>query len=189
MTRALVLAHLALLPLAAMVAHGYHDERHLDAPDPSAEVLVIGASVTYRWPERAPGSWLATFGPQAQHLGSPGMQTRHALADLPLQTDARLIVVDLGGCDVRHGASPLDAAQGVASIVESLLATTDAQILVLAQVDPWAVDVNLWTQHLVSDFPRTTFVPLPEVELLPDGKHPTRRGYERIASAVSEVRP
>lgn len=195
-TRLLALALVAVLPVAGVVAHRWHAARTLDAVDPSATTLILGTSVSARWPERAPESYASTYGADVQNLAKPGLRLRHIEAALPLETRATRIVLDAGGPDVRHETSPLDTALGISRIVGTLRETTEAHVYVVAMlpdrdpvIDAAIEDANAWTEALVTGWPGVTFVPVhvgPD-GMLPDGKHPNTRGYDALAVQIGDA--
>lgn len=182
----------------ALHAYQQHVRRILPAYDPGADVLVLGASNMSRWPERAPESYRATFGPSTTSAASPGWTTEILLSHLPLATAARVVVLgDLGSPDLREGRSPVDAATGVRAVVDGLLATTDAAIVVVAlpgrmlgpadgcaRVD----ETNAWTAAFLVGLPGVTFVdldvPHDDAHYLDDGSHLSPAGYDVLAAVV-----
>jgi lysophospholipase L1-like esterase len=195
---ATLLASWAVRPYVSL-ARNWYDTRYLAATDARADrtatTVILGASVIARWPERAPESYAATFGDEGvQNLGKRAWTTERMRAQLPMHAPAaKRIIVDLGRSDLPRDRSPLDTAIGIAAVVESLLATTDAHVYVLAvlpfpDLEAEVEETNLWTAALLDEAERVTFVdvhvPLDPHHMLEDGLHPNAVGYAVLGEAV-----
>lgn len=206
-TRLLALAWVAYSATVAVGAHvafgAYHQHvrRILPTYDVHAGTLVLGASNMSRWPERSPDTYAATFGDDVTSAAKPGWTTEILLSHLPLATDADVIVLgDLGSPDLAEGRTPLDAALGARAVVRKLLATTDAEIVVVSLTprNLWGADgcalvedTNWWVNGLLGGWERVTIVdagiPHDDAHYLDDMSHLSPEGYARLGEALRPV--
>ena len=193
-----IVAALVVHPDAPYVLYRWSIRHQLDAVDPEADTLLLGASVLARWPERSPDTY-GLFGAGVQNLAKPGMRAADLAGNLPLRTTTRRIVLDIGNGDLRHDhRPPLDVAVDVAAIVESLVASTDAHVWVLAILPtPGQEDeveaTNTWTASLLAGYrpDRVTwvdvYVPLGPETMRADGYHPNAEGYRQLGEQIREA--
>ena len=166
-----------------------YDNLHLDAVDPTADVLFLGDSLFVQWPIQSPESWeYVNRGHKVQNLAERGWRTKHLLRALPLpENSADTIVLSIGGCDLNE-VWPEVAVLNTSHIVDVLLSTTDADIHVFTMAPAPGRDVewdrfnylltSLWTAENAN--PRVTVVVWPTETTTFDGRHPDDVSYKRL---------
>jgi beta-glucosidase len=204
-----VIQHSAIMP--ASRAEGWWQARHRACVEQTRaaqfDVAFVGDSITQGWESDGRATWDEQFAPlRSANFGFSGDRTQHVLWRLQngeiVGAKPKVVVVMIGTNNLGDN-TPAETADGVVEIVNTLLARTDAKVLLLGifpradnpenrfRVAAAAATTQFWNR---SDHPRLTKLNIGShflrsdgslrTMLMPDLLHLNANGYSIWAKAI-----
>jgi lysophospholipase L1-like esterase len=174
-----------------------------------ADVAFLGDSITEGWEEDGRAVWDREIAPLgAANFGFGGDSTNHVLWRLEngelIGMNPKVVVMMVGTCNVKRGATPEETAEGVQAIVEEIRDKLPTSKVLLLGIFPRgrSADDELWqtvasTDEILErldDGRNVKFLDIGNAfidddgnlseEMLPDAVHLSAKGYEAWAEAM-----